>query len=167
MNENERKQLEALGFELDTGDFWHREETIVISGLPAQLRFTVQEENAHPRNWRECWSLTLDLVDTEGEPVELVALRFPGLALLTAALESGEPPVAPSRHAEQQHGDPRRFSLQVEGASGAPAAVDLDGFLADNELAPEEVAQIQALQPGESVNLGGGAAPIFTLKREA
>lgn len=43
--------------------------------------------------------------------------------------------------------------------------VDIKEFLADNEegLDPEEVDNILALRPGESVSFGGGAAPIFTL----
>lgn len=48
---------------------------------------------------------------------------------------------------------------------GAP--IDIGEFLRDEFLlSPEEVKQIAALQVGESMNLGGGAAPIFVLGRE-
>lgn len=48
---------------------------------------------------------------------------------------------------------------------GAP--VTLNELLAANDFAPQEVAEITALPPGSSMNLGGGAAPTFTLTRVA
>ena len=42
----------------------------------------------------------------------------------------------------------------------------LDDFL-DQDLAPEERAAAIALQPGDEATYGGGAAPIFRLRRVA
>jgi hypothetical protein len=45
--------------------------------------------------------------------------------------------------------------------------VTLAEFLADNlDLEPAEVEAVQALQPGEEMSFGGGAAPLFILRRE-
>ena len=54
----------------------------------------------------------------------------------------------------------RRYALNGE-------AVSLRAFLADNELAPEDVGAIRAMSPGESFVGGGGAAPEWTLRCEA
>jgi hypothetical protein len=45
--------------------------------------------------------------------------------------------------------------------------VSLRGFLADNELSPEEARAIRALLPGDTYTGGGGAAPEWTLRCEA
>ena len=45
--------------------------------------------------------------------------------------------------------------------------IDIGEFLRDNaELGPHEIEQIRSLKVGESMYLGGGAAPIFVLGRE-
>lgn len=61
-----------------------------------------------------------------------------------------------------------RYSLEVEGIEGAATVDDLEAFLADNAdgFSEEEVAEIRALQSGQETNMGGGAAPLFTLRRE-
>lgn len=43
--------------------------------------------------------------------------------------------------------------------------VTLSELLAANDFSEAEVAEIKALPPGSTLPLGGGAAPLFTLKR--
>jgi len=52
-----------------------------------------------------------------------------------------------------------RFTLD-----GAP--VDVTQFIADNELDAEQIVAIHNLQPGETMNFGGGASATFVLRRE-
>lgn len=42
---------------------------------------------------------------------------------------------------------------------------ELENFAKANEDTPEVVEAARALQPGESVHVGGGAAPWFRLER--
>jgi hypothetical protein len=50
-----------------------------------------------------------------------------------------------------------------------PEEVDLAEFLEVNSegLTPDELRWIAAMQPGDTVNIGGGAAEMFTLRRVA
>jgi len=61
-----------------------------------------------------------------------------------------------------------RYTLEVEGVEGAVVVDDLEAFLTDNAegFSEEEVDAIRALQPGREMTIGGGAAPLFTLRRE-
>lgn len=43
--------------------------------------------------------------------------------------------------------------------------VTLEEFIEQNNFDPEEVASIANLAPGKSLRFGGGAAPVFTLRR--
>ncbi len=44
--------------------------------------------------------------------------------------------------------------------------LDLADFIEVNELESEQVAALLNLQPGETMNFGGGAAASFVLRRE-
>lgn len=58
----------------------------------------------------------------------------------------------------------KQFNAQVTVDGGAP--VTSEEFFRDNELLPpEEAISICVLKPGESVTVGGGAAPTFTVRR--
>ena len=45
--------------------------------------------------------------------------------------------------------------------------VELERFCATNDFPPDEIAELFALAPGESVPFGGGAGPLFVLRCEA
>lgn len=47
------------------------------------------------------------------------------------------------------------------------AACSLDEFLAANELDPAEIEAIARLGVGESYQGGGGAAPVWSVRRDA
>jgi hypothetical protein len=53
----------------------------------------------------------------------------------------------------------KRFTLDGDSIP------DLGRFVADNDLEPETVNDIGRLAVGEELVMGGGAAPIFVLKR--
>jgi hypothetical protein len=62
-----------------------------------------------------------------------------------------------------------RFDLIVSNAEGTDPqtteAIDLGEFYAANDLDPEDVNAIGALAVGEEHRMGGGAAPIFAIRR--
>ena len=43
--------------------------------------------------------------------------------------------------------------------------LDLEAFLRGNEFEEQDVAEIRSLAPGQEMRLGGGAAPLFVLRR--
>jgi hypothetical protein len=57
-----------------------------------------------------------------------------------------------------------RFELVVDGTV-EESDVDMADFFAANDLDPEEAGAILALQPGDEYVDGGGAAPIWCLRR--
>jgi hypothetical protein len=57
-----------------------------------------------------------------------------------------------------------RLSVRAEG-DDCDVPTTLREFLADNEGAPEVCAQVQALEPGQEVVLGGGAGVAFHVRR--
>lgn len=144
MNANLQNQLAALGFELDTGGFWQRGDDL--------SRVTIDDDA------QLGWVLIVETLTGDdpqlgpGQPVEVLRMHFGTRgATLVSALVAG---------------DTRRFSLCSE--SGEPEPISLSTYITENEdLDEAELAQIAALKPGDSMNFGGGAAPIFTLKREA
>lgn len=92
-----------------------------------------------------------------------------GIAVLT-----GMVPVAIIRNAAGKWMAARQNDIDAGKAIPYPSgAFSLDGepinlgeFLCDNDLEEEQVAAIANLQPGESMNFGGGAAATFVLRRE-
>jgi hypothetical protein len=56
--------------------------------------------------------------------------------------------------------------IKVYSLDGEILDIDIDAFVALNEL--EDMAgAFAAMEVGDVIRLGGGAAPIFELKREA
>ncbi len=84
---NEKKRLEALGFEQDMGGFWQRGDDL--------FRVTVGDHGCLSVEG-EGWLLIAELLTGEdaqlgpGQPVEIVRLHFPSFTRLLAALESGK-----------------------------------------------------------------------------
>jgi hypothetical protein len=58
----------------------------------------------------------------------------------------------------------KEYALYLEAADGSgregPYPVDL------GQLEPEELAEVERLEVGECYRYGGGAAPIFEIRRE-
>jgi hypothetical protein len=48
---------------------------------------------------------------------------------------------------------------------GVAATITLNAFLQDNESDPELCARVRSLSAGESLQAGGGAAPLVTISR--
>ena len=96
--------------------------------------------------------------DDAGEPVEgtverVVASRFGPLAVLA---EYGA-----------ARGWPTADCKPVECYTLDGVELELSGFLdANPDLEPDEVQAIRALQPGDEMCFGGGAAALFVLRRE-
>lgn len=59
-----------------------------------------------------------------------------------------------------------RLSVRAEG-DDYDVPTTLRAFLDDNEGAPDVCEQVRALEPGQEVVLGGGAAPMFHVRRFA
>lgn len=71
--------------------------------------------------------------------------------------------------ARPDYGMARRFAL-IDQSPGGPDLilddnVDLADFLKVNDLEPDEVNRIGRLEVGEAVMFGGGAAPLYALRR--
>lgn len=58
---------------------------------------------------------------------------------------------------------PKEFALVDE--AGHTARVDLADFYVVNDFEPETVNAIGRMQPGDEMSFGGGAAPLFILRR--
>jgi hypothetical protein len=93
-----------------------------------------------------------------------IALTRAALSAAMKRYRSARGPIAISKaHREIE----RLKALLATGYTLDGAAVDPEEFISDNELAGQAAADIRAMTPGESRAFGGGAAPIFVLRREA
>lgn len=58
-----------------------------------------------------------------------------------------------------------QYELTLHEEEGRTISIDIREFVRDNlELTPAERRKIRELGPGEELRLGGGAAPLFTLR---
>jgi hypothetical protein len=57
------------------------------------------------------------------------------------------------------HGTHGRSMVEWSGSLDEFMSANLDG------LEPEQIAAVKALLPGDEMQIGGGAVPLFTLRR--
>jgi hypothetical protein len=55
----------------------------------------------------------------------------------------------------------KRYTLDGETVE------NIETFVRDNDLPQHEAREVEALQPGDEMWFGGGAAPVAVLRREA